>query len=203
MKLMGKNTNKIKEMLQGEHSSQKRKTFGFTQTNNNQDRKVGDIWQETKSNGSIEWVEKKAGYLVRTPHHPAFGEKILQLRQELEKFPKCPKEVCTAKNDRLDKKYRFKTEMCADCTCKMEDDLRISGKFKEYEAAKMKNKAEAIFKDSDAVLEELVAPFKLGFFEEVLSDGRIIKHAVDPDIAEQIINEYNEYKREVFDEIES
>lgn len=200
---MDKNLHKVKQMLDGEHALQKKKIFGFIPSETLPERKVGDIWQETDSNGNITWVQKKEGYLFKSNRHPDAIDALVKLREELEKFPKCPKEVCTAKNDRLDKKYRFKTEMCAECTCKMEDDLRISGKFKEYEQEKMKNKATSIFKDSDHVLEEIVAPLRRGYFEEVKSDGSIIKTSVDPAIADQIINEYNEYKRDVLNAIES
>ena len=197
---MDKNLHEVSQMLKGEHKTQKKKLFGFTGSAH-VTRKVGDVWFTENEFGNKTWHTKHEGYTSSSNLSPDAQITMQKLRDELEKYPNCLKEKCDAKNTRLDKKFRFKTGMCSECTCKHEDNLRISGQFKEYEKSKMLDKAQSIFRDSNHVLEEIVAPLKRGYIEEVQPNGVIKKTEVDPAIAEQIVDEYNAYKTDVINTI--
>lgn len=199
---MDKNLKAVSEMLQGEHKTQTKKMFGFG-GKGHITRNVGDIWFVEDEFGNKTWHEKCEGYTRTSSMHPDAKKAMDNLREELNKFPNCLKETCDAKNTKMDRKLRFKTGMCEDCTCKFEDDLRIAGKFKEYEQAKMLDKARGIFKDSDDVLEEIVSPFRKGYIEEIGADGKINKTEVDPKIADQIIEEYKAYREDVINTLET
>jgi hypothetical protein len=191
-----KNIESVSQMLKGEHKTQTKKMFGFSGKSKSS-RKIGEIWFEEDEFGNKTWFEQKQGYVYKSSMNPDDRQALENLRSELEKFPKCLKDVCDAQNTALDKKFRFKTGMCSECTFKYEDDLRIAGKYKEYEKQKMLDKAEGIFKDSDAVLTEIVAPFRKGYIEEVGANGIINKTEVDPKLADLIIEEYSAYRNDV------
>lgn len=199
---MDKNLHEISQMLKGEHKSQKKKLFGFAGSAH-VTRKVGDIWFTENEFGNKTWYEKCEGYTRTSSMHPDSQKSMDKLREEFNKFPKCLKDVCDAKHTKMDIKLRWKSGMCEECTCKFEDDLRISGEFKKYERDKMLDRANGIFKDSNHVLDEIVAPLKRGYLEEVQPNGVIKKTEVDPTIADQIVDEYNAYKTDVINTIAS
>ena len=73
----------------------------------------------------------KKGYKVKLG-------KFSELRTELNTFPKCPKEVCTCTTlKRNDYKMQAIHGMCFDCVIDMEHQLRLMGKYKDYERNKV------------------------------------------------------------------
>lgn len=203
---MSKNLQNVYDMLKGEHKSQKKKAFNFDKSSkkNYKDYQIGDTWNEYDVDGNVIAIcTKKEGYIYRqSPMHKTLEE----VQKYLNTFPNCQKDKCTTTPDnitRIDTKYRLKMGMCSECACRFEDDIRLKGKkaWEEYEKSKMLDKANSIFKTSDVYLEELLKPIKQGYFEEIATDGKIIKHPVDPSLAEEITNEYNEYKRSVYETI--
>lgn len=173
-----------------------RKKYFF---NSPKKREIGEQWTETDEKGETVYCEQKSGYIVRTYDDP--NEKIDT--SFLWKFDRCPKEVCTGNiGNRLDKTFQFKTGMCAKCTAEHQDMLRATGKFEEYEKSYMLDKAKSIFKETDQAVEETIAPLLKGYTEYVEEDGSVTKIAeVPPGLVEKIKEEYDEYKREVFDTI--
>ena len=114
-------------------------------------RKVGDTWVDA-------WgytITQKNGYTVKSSRvgnlvKEAIGEKVCKDCGSVLKWS----------NQRLDEKVFSKTERCLDCLIKFETQLRIEGKFKEYENKKVLLNQRAHFSDLRAQLIEAVEYLK-------------------------------------------
>jgi len=186
-----RNIDAIKKMLSGTHQFQTKTSVSFQDiTAPAPDRQVGDVW--TDKDG-IEWEQRK-GYKMNKG-------KFDDLRAELNSFPKCRKETCTCiKPERLDYKMRGLHGMCFDCVVDMEHDLKITGKYAEYERNKMKKNAMGWLKDSEQeVIALKVAVTKAPEFVTV--DGQVNKWEMqyDPEkMAASIDAQFNEMKSNIF-----
>ena len=187
-----KNIAAIKEMLQGTHKFQTKTTVGFSDVKPLEEHKVGDVWTDTDGN---EW-EQKNGYKIKKG-------KLDELRQELNTFTKCPKEKCTCIDpSRADLKMKSIHGMCLDCVVDMEHNLRLDGKYEEYEQNKLKRNVIAWLKDTEKEVAELKIAIRKAP-EFVFTDGRIDKwvNNYDPDIMEQNIDsQYNTLKQQLFEQ---
>lgn len=140
------NVKAVTEMLQGTHKFQTRKTVGFSNSaataKNNEKHAVGDIWEETDPGSKITYVlEQFEGFRTKKPKN---SDALQSVRTELRTFPNCRKETCTcAGSHHLDKKMRKVHGMCFDCTIEMEHELKVAGKFEEYEQQKIRENAMA------------------------------------------------------------
>jgi hypothetical protein len=140
------NVKAVTEMLQGTHKFQTRKTVGFSDSaataKNNEKHAVGDIWEETDPGSKITYVlEQFEGFRTKKPKN---SDALQSVRTELRTFPNCRKETCTcAGSHHLDKKMRKVHGMCFDCTIEMEHELKVAGKFEEYEQQKIRENAMA------------------------------------------------------------
>ena len=140
------NVKAVTEMLQGTHKFQTRKTVGFSDSaataKNNEKHAVGDIWEETDPGSKITYVlEQFEGFRTKKPKN---SDALQSVRTELRTFPNCRKETCTcAGSHHLDKKMRKVHGMCFDCTIEMEHELKLAGKFEEYEQQKIRENAMA------------------------------------------------------------
>lgn len=140
------NVKAVTEMLQGTHKFQTRKTVGFSDSaataKNNEKHAVGDIWEETDPGSKITYVlEQFEGFRTKKPKN---SDALQSVRTELRTFPNCRKETCTcAGSHHLDKKMRKIHGMCFDCTIEMEHELKVAGKFEEYEQQKIRENAMA------------------------------------------------------------
>jgi hypothetical protein len=138
------NVKAVTEMLQGTHKFQTRKTVGFSDSaataKNNEKHAVGDIWEETDPGSKITYVlEQFEGFRTKKPKN---SDALQSVRTELRTFPNCRKETCTcAGTHHLDKKMRKIHGMCFDCTIEMEHELKVAGKFEEYEQQKIRENA--------------------------------------------------------------
>ena len=138
------NVKAVTEMLQGTHKFQTRKTVGFSDSaataKNNEKHAVGDIWEETDPGSKITYVlEQFEGFRTKKPKN---SDALQSVRTELRTFPNCRKETCTcAGSHHLDKKMKKVHGMCFDCTIEMEHELKVAGKFEEYEQQKIRENA--------------------------------------------------------------
>ena len=86
------NIKAVKQMLDGTHKFQTKKTHGYSDTEatakKNQHRDVGDIWEETIGS-TIYLIEQKDGFRVKKPKNSVAEE----VRSYLNSFQKCPKEI--------------------------------------------------------------------------------------------------------------
>lgn len=157
-----KNIKALQQMLDGSHRSQTKTSVGFSDTNaqaqKNKKREVGEVWEEKDIHGNSVWYEQKNGYRVSTNYHPDVVKEIQSIRDALNSFPNCRKEICTcAQPTRLDEKFRRMVGMCEECLISFETHLKMTGQFDGYAIAKMKANAESFFKQADYEVEVLKA----------------------------------------------
>lgn len=151
------NIKALRQMLDGNHRMQTRKTMGFSDaTDKAVKREIGDIWEEKDFHGNSIWWEQKNGYRVKSAHHPDKLANFQEIRDYLKSFPNCQKETCTCKvPTRIDEKFRRMVGMCEDCLISFETNLKIRGEFNEYAMKKMEANARAFFEQADKEVEIL------------------------------------------------
>lgn len=205
-----KNIKALNEMLGGNHRTQTRKTHGFSgtelQTERAKVREVGEVWEEVGADGkTICWWKQEQGYRVKYNVHPDISRTMNNIRDYLRSFPNCPKETCTCTMPtNLDKKFRTIMGMCEDCTISMETRLKIEGKFNEYALNKMKQNAEAFFKQSDIEVEVLKRQFKnMGIVDSEFGD--VENWSLDnlDEMLEKIDTSYNDFKTKTLSRLEA
>jgi len=206
------NIKALNEMLRGEHRTQTKKTFGFsdveTTAEKNKKREVGEIWEEKDHNGNSIWFQQHEGFRSRSSVHPDISKIFQEMRDLSTKFPNCPKETCTCtKKTRLDEIFRRKVGMCEDCVISMETRLKIQGKFDEYAVAKMRANAEAFFKDADKEVEVLKrAIMNINVAGDETDNANVVETWSHPDpegFAEMIGSQYANFKNKVFEKFDS
>ena len=154
------NIKAVKEMIAGNHRTQTKNTVGFGEEKNFIKREVGEQW--TDDEGNI-WEQKK-GYKVKLG-------KLSELRNEINTFPNCRNEVCTCMNpNRNDLKMKAIHGMCFDCVIDMEHQLKIEGKYDEYERQKMLENGKAWLKQAELEKEALKVAIKARYINE---DGSV------------------------------
>lgn len=177
-----RNIDALKKMLAGEHKSQTRKTFGFTEQVKEK-REVGDKWVD--ENG-VEW-EQKEGYRINTT-------KVLD---EIKGYimpktcPSCNKEM---KRTKANTKMWNVHKMCLDCVVEMEHRLRLEGKYEEYEKQKVRANVEAWIREAETEVNDIVNEMTkdLSFAN---SDGTLEKW-------DNPIKDKEEFRKKVFEEFE-
>lgn len=144
--------NDVKDLLKGSHASQNSITVGYSgEVAETITRNSGERWFDADGN---EW-EQKEGYKLK------LGKEWQQeLHSYLNQFANCPKEVCTCTfPKKMDEKMKNIHGMCFDCVVKMEHNIRLEGKWDEYEKEKVKANALAWLKeaerDKNMIAEEL------------------------------------------------
>jgi len=154
------NIKAVKEMIAGSHRTQTKNTVAFGEEKEFVKREVGDQW--TDDEGNI-WEQKK-GYKIKLG-------KLSELRNEINTFPKCSKEVCTCTNpNRNDLKMKSIHGMCFDCVIDMEHKLKIEGKYEDYEREKLLGNGKAWLKQAELEKEALKVAIKARYINE---DGSI------------------------------
>ena len=186
------NVKAVKEMIAGTHRTQTKNTVSFGESKDFIKREVGDQW--TDDEGNI-WEQKK-GYKVKLG-------KLSELRKELTTFPKCQKEVCTCTNPtRNDLKMKAIHGMCLDCVVDMENNLKIEGKYGEYERQKMLDNGKAWLKQAELEKEALKVALKARFINEDGSfedwDGMSWE-----EMEEKIENEFRSFRENFIQELEN
>ena len=155
-----KNVKAVREMIAGTHKTQTKTNVSFGEKKTFVKREVGDRW--TDDDGTL-WEQKK-GYKVKLG-------KLSELRQNLNKFPNCKKEICTCTNPkRNDIKMKTIHGMCFDCVIEMEHKLKIEGKYEEYEREKVFANMKSWLKGAEVEKEALKTALKAKFVNE---DGSI------------------------------
>ena len=148
------NIKAVKQMLDGTHKFQTKKTIGFTdakqKAKKNQKREIGDTWEE-KIGTTTYLIEQKDGFRVKKPKNSVAEE----VRKYLNSYPNCKKECCKTSFNHLDKKMQKIHGMCFDCVIDMEHELRMTGKYEEYERNKIKENAIAWLKNAEEDVKQL------------------------------------------------
>ena len=178
-----KNVKAVKEMLDGEHKTQTKKTVSFADKVIER-REVGETWTDDKGQ---KW-EQRNGYKVKVG-------KLSKLREELKSFPNCNKETCTCiEPGQADLKMKAIHGMCLNCVVEMEHKLKLNGEYKEYERKKMLANAEAWLKQAELEKEVLKTTLKASFVNE---DGSIEKWKegmTEDELMEKIDKEFETFR---------
>ena len=178
-----KNVKAVREMIAGTHKTQTKTNVSFGEKKTFVKREVGDRW--TDDDGTL-WEQKK-GYKVKLG-------KLSELRQNLNKFPNCKKEICTCTNPkRNDIKMKTIHGMCFDCVIEMEHKLKIEGKYEEYEREKILANMKSWLKGAEVEKEALKTALKAKFVNE---DGSIEEwnEMSWEDVEKKIDNEFRLFK---------
>ena len=177
------NIKAIKQMLDGSHRTQSKTTVGY-QKEADKPREIGERWID--ENGK-EW-EQKDGYKISVNK---FLDTVAEMRMP-SNCPKCNKEM----SHRFDKKFWNLEGHCFDCQIEFEHNLRIDGKYEEYEKNRMLQNALAWLRDAEKEAKEIIDSFRnpMTFAN---SDGTTEKwnHDISPEeVADKIEKEFAEFK---------
>lgn len=182
------NIKAIKQMLDGTHRTQTRNTIAFSDKNlDSVKRNVGEVW--TDENG-VEW-EQRNGFKIKKGKLDEIRS-LIAANKTPSHCPKCKQ----AMTKRLDAKFWKLDGHCFDCQVDFEHNLRIEGKYEEYEKQRILKNAEAWLKDAEQEAKELADAFRnpLTFAN---SDGTIEKWSggmTGDELAEKIEKEFEQFK---------
>lgn len=157
-----RNIDAIKKMLDGTHRTQTKKTVSLNVKEAPIKREVGERWID--ENGK-EW-EQKEGYKITVT-------KALDILAQNRMPDTCPKCSQGMSKKHLDERMWRIHNMCFDCVIEFEHQLRIEGKYDDYEKQKVKENALAWLRDAEKDVEDLVNAYKYASF--VNQDGSVEK----------------------------
>ena len=151
------NVKAVQQMLDGNHKFQTKKTVGFSDAESkakqSEQREVGDVWEETDTHENVYVLEQRDGFRIQKTKNSDLFQSV---RDELQAFPNCRKDVCTCVGThQLDQKMRKIHGMCFDCVIEMEHELKKAGKFEEYEQNKIQENALAWLREAERDVELL------------------------------------------------
>jgi len=151
------NIKAIQQMIDGTHKFQTKKTIGFSDAESSaqksQHRKVGDIWEETDTQGTVYIVEQRDGFRIKKT---ANTDTMQQVRDEFRIFKNCRKEKCTcAGTHPLDQKMKKIHDMCFDCVIEMEHEMKLNGTYSAYAKNKVRENALAWLSEAERDVELL------------------------------------------------
>lgn len=168
------NVKAVKQMLEGTHRFQTRKSYGYDKVKDSEIRQVGDIWEEVLPNGSIiEW-EQKQGYKVRRHKNMKV---LLDLQDEIRQYPNCYEDCTKKKYTRHDEEIKKAHGMCLDCLVRKETELKIKGEYEEYEKKVTLDYMEGFFREAEKEKEYIKRTLQdLNYVEE---DGSVEKWVLE------------------------
>ncbi len=150
--------SRIRNIIEGRYGEKTKTQVGFTQ--NKQEHKEGDIWQENEKT----WTIKNGLKQTVTK---------LDSIKELTRFPlKCPCCSKAMKPNTYNKKMYSIHGKCFDCVLEMETKLKIEGKFEEYEKNLLNQNRTSHLDEFDNTLDEYSKSINEQFITE---DGTIEK----------------------------
>ena len=185
------NIKAVKEMIAGNHRTQTKNTVGFDEQKEFVKREVGEQW--TDNDGNI-WEQKK-GYKVKLG-------KLSELRDSLKDFPNC-KEGCTSHMNPTRNDLRMKVihGMCLDCVVEMEHNLKMEGKYEEYERSKILENAKAWLKQAELEKDTIKLAMQARFVNE---DGSLEEWdgMSWSEMEEKIENEFRTFRENFIQKLE-
>ena len=198
------NIKAVKQMLDGTHKFQTKKSIGFTdakqKAEKNQKREVGDIWEE-KIGNTIYTIEQRNGFRVKRPKNSVASE----IREYLNSYPNCRKECCKTSFNHLDKKMQRIHGMCYDCVIEMEHKLRISGEYEEYEKNKIRENKKAWLKQAEQDVQALKQAFTESHQYVTNADGVLETweaQMTKEEFNEKVEKEFEKFKKDFLKTIE-
>jgi ribosomal protein L37AE/L43A len=191
------NIKAIRQMLDGTHRTQTKNTVAFSdKAKDLTKREVGEVWTDESG---VEW-EQRAGFKIKKGKLDEIRSLIAASRTPSH-CPKCNQ----AMTKRLDAKFWKLEGHCFDCQVELEHNLRIEGKYEEYERQRILKNAEAWLKDAEQEAKELAEVFRnpLTFAN---SDGTIEKWSggmTGEELAEKIEKEFELFKENFINKLKN
>ena len=173
------NIKAIKQMLNGEHRFQTRKTtyFGDTKTDTEQIKvleKFDDgkpkVWIETKPNGTKMRVTQHDGFKSRVPEN-SIADQVREILKVPDECPTCGTNM-NGDEQRLNFKFYYKRGKCFGCVLTEEQKIKNKGQeaWKQYQNKIMEKNAESWFRDTDKEVEILKTQMKETVWENADGD---------------------------------
>lgn len=194
-----RNIDAVKKMLDGTHRTQSRKTVGFSDIKKdaNVKREVGDVWVDEKG---IEW-EQRNGFKIKKGKLDEIRALIAESTRVPDTCPKCNQPM----TKRLDEKFWKLEKHCFDCQIEFEHELRINGKYEEYEKSRILKNAEAWLAQAEMEAKEIAAAFRnpLTFTG---ADGQVEEWSggmTAEEIAEKIETEFIQFKEDFINKLKN
>ena len=198
------NIKAVKQMLDGTHKFQTKKSIGFTdakqKAEKNQKREVGDIWEE-KIGNTLYRIEQKNGFRIKRPANSITSE----IKDYLQSYPNCRKDCCKTNFNHLDKKMQRIHGMCYDCVIEMEHKLRISGEYEEYEKNKIRENKKAWLKQAEQDVQALKQAFTESHQYVTNADGVLETweaQMTKEEFNEKVEKEFEKFKKDFLKTIE-
>ena len=179
-----RNIDAVKKILDGTHRTQTRTSVSLNVKDAPVKRTIGERWID--ENGK-EW-EQREGYKISVT-------KALDLLAEHRMPECCPKCSVPMTKKNLDERMWRIHSMCFDCVIDMEHQLRIEGKYSEYERQKVRENAMAWLVQAEKDVDDLVEAYKIASF--VNQDGSVEKWAggLSPEeFKEKVQTEFEKFK---------
>jgi Rad3-related DNA helicase len=200
------NVKAVQQMLDGTHKFQTNKTVGFIDAEDtarrNELHEVGDVWEETTTQGTTYVVEQREGFRIRKTKN---SEILQTIRDEVRAFPNCRKDTCTcAGTHHLDQKMRKIHGMCFDCTIEMEHELRVTGKYEEYEQQKIRENAMAWLAAAERDVEMLKKTYTEASKFVTNGDGETENweaRMTPEEFEEQVQQQFNKFKEQFLEKL--
>jgi len=161
------NIRAIRQMLDGTHRMQTKKAVSFSESFDKekyQKREVGDVWTDEKG---VEW-EQRAGFKIKKGKLDEIRDMLIANRMPAT-CPKCNQPM----TKRLDEKFWKLEKRCFDCQIDFEHNLRIEGKFHEYERNRILQNAEAWLRQAEKDVEMLKQTYTQASKFVTNADGEI------------------------------
>jgi Rad3-related DNA helicase len=200
------NVKAVQQMLDGTHKFQTNKTVGFIDAEDtarrNELHEVGDVWEETTTQGTTYVVEQREGFRIRKTKN---SEILQTIRDEVRAFPNCRKDTCTcAGTHHLDQKMRKIHGMCFDCTIDMEHELRKAGKYEDYERQKIRENAMAWLAAAERDVEMLKKTYTEASKFVTNADGETESweaRMTPEEFEEQVQQQFNKFKEQFLEKL--
>lgn len=190
-----KNLQAIRQMLDGTHAKQTNIIIPKAERKDKEIRRnVGDVWYDDEG---VKYEQKK-GYVVR-------HGKLEDIRTELREFKNCNKEVCECTYPtRLDLKFKGMVGKCSNCVFEEETQMKIDGKYDNYETQKVYDNAQAWLKEAEQE-KELIKQTYTEQLQFVNQNGKTEDWEGMPSVEElitRIDDEFEKFKKEFLLDLE-
>ena len=200
------NVKAVRQMIDGTHKSQTRKTHGFSDAaataKRNEKHEIGDIWEETDPKSGTVWkITQFDGFRSKVPAN-SVREEINEILNVPKTCPTCDQKMKDVDEEHLNLKMYFIHKKCFSCVIKEETLIKARGKeaWEDYSRKKMLANAKSWMSDVDKEVEELKKAVTETYWQN--ADGR----SEDIDVSaymKKIDSDYQSLKDEILNNLES
>jgi ribosomal protein L37AE/L43A len=193
-----RNIDAIKKMLDGTHKSQNTTTVGMNIgiVSDDQKREVGEIWKDSQG---VEW-EQRAGFKIQKGKMDTIRE-LINAQKMPSHCPKCNQPM----TKKLDKKFWKLDKQCFDCQIDFEHNLKIEGKYEQYEKDRILKNAEAWLVEAEQEAMEIIEAFR-NPVTYTNADGTTEEWSgqmTPEEVADKIETQFKEFKEDFLEKLKS